>query len=63
MKFRPFCSDHYKKVCTKIKPSADIHKGTVSYVQGGPYVSERFFKNRCCIEMSQATPTKISYAF
>ena len=30
MKFRPFCSDQFKKVCTKIAPSADIHKGTVS---------------------------------
>ena len=28
MKFRPFCSDQFKIVCTKIKPSADIHKGT-----------------------------------
>ena len=23
MKFRPFCSDQFKKVCTKIEPSAD----------------------------------------
>ena len=30
MKFRPFCSDQFKKVCTKIEPSADIHKGMVS---------------------------------
>ena len=29
MKFRPFCSDQLKK-STKIEPSADIHKGTVS---------------------------------
>ena len=30
MKFRHFCSDQFKKDCTKIKPSADIHKGTLS---------------------------------
>ena len=30
MKFRPFSSEHYKKVRTKFKSSADIHKGTVS---------------------------------
>ena len=30
MKFRPFCSDHFKKVYTIIELSADIHKGTVS---------------------------------
>ena len=30
MKFRPFCSDQFKNVCTKIEPSADIHKGTAS---------------------------------
>ena len=29
MKFRPFCSDQFKKVCTKIEPSADI-TGTVA---------------------------------
>jgi hypothetical protein len=33
------------------------------YLQGGPYVSERFFKNGCGIEMSQATPTKFSMLF
>ena len=32
-------------------------------IQGGPYVSERFFKNGCGIEMSQATPTKFSMLF
>jgi hypothetical protein len=32
-------------------------------LQGGPYVSERFFKNGCGIEMSQATPTKFSMLF
>ena len=30
MKFRHFCTDQFKKDCTKIKPSADIHKGTLS---------------------------------
>ena len=35
-----------------------------SYLQGDPYVSERFFKNGCGIEMSQAMPTyKFFYAF
>ena len=38
MKFRPFCSDQFKKDCTKIKPSADIHKGTVSLFL---YISSR----------------------
>ena len=28
MKFRPFCIDWFKKVYTKIEPSADIHNGT-----------------------------------
>jgi hypothetical protein len=28
MKFRPSCSDWFKKVCTKIKRSADIHNST-----------------------------------
>jgi hypothetical protein len=28
--FRPFCGDQFKIVCTKIKPSADIHKRTVA---------------------------------
>ena len=30
MKFRHFCTDQFKKDCTKIKPSADIHKGVLS---------------------------------
>ena len=29
MKFRHFCTDQFKKDCTKIKPSADIHKCTI----------------------------------
>ena len=28
MKFRLFCSDQFKKVCTKIEPSADNDNGT-----------------------------------
>ena len=28
MKSRPSCSDWFKKVCTKIESSADIHNGT-----------------------------------
>ena len=28
MKFRPSCSDWFKKVCTKIKPSTDNDNGT-----------------------------------
>ena len=30
MKFRHFCSDQFKKVCNRIKSSADIHNVTVS---------------------------------
>jgi hypothetical protein len=30
MKFRPFSSEWFKKVCNKIEPLANIHKGTVS---------------------------------
>jgi hypothetical protein len=30
MKFRPFCSDQFKKVCNRIESSADIHTRTVS---------------------------------
>ena len=30
MKFRPFCSDRFKKVCHKIEPSADIHNAMIS---------------------------------
>ena len=32
-------------------------------IQGGPYVSERFFKNGCGIKMKEATPTKFSMLF
>ena len=28
MKFRPFCSDQFKKVCTKIEPSTNNDNGT-----------------------------------
>ena len=30
MKFRPFCSDQFKKVSNKIEPSADTYSSTVS---------------------------------
>ena len=30
MKFRPFCSERFKKACNKIEPLTDIHNGTVS---------------------------------
>ena len=51
--------------------SAQTHKSmsftwivwSTLYVQGDPYVSERFFKNGCGIKMSQATPTKFSMLF
>ena len=33
------------------------------HIQGDPKVSERFFKNGCGIQMSQATPTKFSMLF
>ena len=35
----------------------------LSKVQGDPKGSERFFKNGCGIQMSQATPTKFSMLF
>ena len=34
-----------------------------SQLQGDPKGSERFFKNGCGIQMSQATPTKFSMLF
>ena len=40
-----------------------LHKRFLSfdyYIQGDPKGSERFFKNGCGIQMSQATPTKFS---
>ena len=35
----------------------------MNHIQGDPNVSERFSKNECGIEMSQATPTKFSMLF
>ena len=43
-----------------------LHKRFLSfdyYIQGDPKGSERFFKNGCGIQMSQATPTKFSMLF
>ena len=41
-----------KNACSKIWP--------IDQLQGDPKESERFFKNGCGIQMSQATPTKFS---
>ena len=41
----------------------NIFFSKMNHIQGDPNVSERFSKNECGIEMSQATPTKFSMLF
>ena len=50
MKSRPSCSDWFKKVCTKIESSADIHNGTAP-TDFANHLDDRFQKQHILEKM------------
>ena len=63
LKYVPFKKAFQFLKASKNEMKPQLNKNETKYIQGDPYVSERFFKNGCGIQMSQATPTKFSMLF